>query len=416
MATLSPSTPDALKQIIDAAVADPQNIPGTSVAIANKNGDILFSYAAGQVGSETKTPVTVDNIYWIASCTKISGSIIAMQAVEKGLLDLDSADDVEKYCPELKNIPILKDVSKEGHVTLVPKTKRITLRMLLTHTAGFGYSFFNQNLANYSELFGIEELTSNSNCVSSPLSFEPGTKWEYGVGIDWACILVSRAEGASLNDLITKNIFEPAGVKDTTMRPDTELKSRLMAMNYRDPSGKLTERHQPMTASLSEDVVIREQSIDSAGAGIFSRPAEYVKVLAVLLNKGVAGQTGKRILKEESVKEMFTNQIPHWPDFGRQGIDAAIPHLTNPLPELFPQDGNPPQGWGLSLFLNLTESPSGRSAGSGFWCGLANLYYWIDITKGVTGMVCTQILPFADMKVLTLFGEVEATVYKGLQQ
>jgi CubicO group peptidase (beta-lactamase class C family) len=416
MATLSSSTPDVLKQIIDAAVADPQNIPGTSVAIANKNGDVLFSYAAGQTGSETKTPVTVDNIYWIASCTKISGSIVAMQAVEKGLLDLDSADDVEKYCPELKNLPILKEVTKDGQVILVPKTKRITLRMLLTHTAGFGYSFFNRNLAKYNELFGIDELSGNANCVSLPLLFEPGSKWEYGVGVDWACVLISRAEGVSLNELVTKNIFEPAGVKDTTMRPDAELKSRLMHMNYRDPSGKLTERHHPMTASLSDDLVTREQGIDSAGAGIFSRPAEYVKVLAVLLNKGIAGQTGKRILKEESVKEMFTNQIPQWPDFARQGIDTAIPHLSNSLPQIYPQDGNPPQGWGLSAFLNLTESASGRSAGSGFWCGLANLYYWVDINNGITGMVCTQILPFADLKVLTLFAEVETAVYRGLQQ
>lgn len=418
MATLSASATQKLQAIIDNAVKNPQDIPGTAVAIANKNGEVLFSYAAGQIGSETPNePITTDSIFWIASCTKITGTIVALQAVDKGLLSLDSPDDVDKYCPELANIPILQSVSETEGVKLVPKTKRITLRMLLAHTAGFGYSFFNHNLKAYTKLFGIDDLSGNANSVSTPLSFEPGTSWEYGVGIDWACILVSRAEGVSLNNLITQNILKPAGITDTSMRPTEDMKSRLVHMNYRDPSGKLVEQNHLMTATLSNDPVVAAQSIESAGAGIFSKPTEYIKLLAILLNKGVAGQTGARILSEASVQEMFTNQLPDWPDFARAGIPAAEPTLTNPLPELFPQPGNPPQGWGLSWFLNIHEAEAtGRSAGSGFWCGLANLFYWVDPTKGITGMICSQILPFGDLKVMTLAGQVEATVYADLKR
>lgn len=416
MATLSASASEKLNALVDHAVVNPkEDIPGVSVAITNRKGEILYSYAAGQLGSETTEKVTTESLYWIASCTKISGSIVALQAVEKGLVSLDSTEDVDKFLPELRKVPILKSITEEGEVTLIPKTKKITLRMLLSHTAGFGYSFFNHNLAKYCDLFGIDELSGNANCVSLPLNFEPGTDWEYGVGIDWACVMVARAEGVPLNELVRKNIFEAAGVKDTTMRPDKDQKQRLMKMNYRSPDGKLSERKQPMTAILSDDPVVTSQSIDSAGAGIFSRPAEYVKVLAILLNKGVSEITGKRILSEESVKTVFTNQIPQWPDFGRKGILAATPELTNPIPELYPQSGNPPQGWGLSAFLNLEESAIGRSANSGFWCGIANLYYWIDPVKGVAGMVGSQILPFGDLKVLHLFGEIEATVYKNLE-
>lgn len=95
---------------------------------------------------------------------------------------------------------------------------------------------------------------------------------------------------------------------------------------------------------------------------------------------------------------MFTNQLPQMPNFGRQGIPAAKPDLTNPLPDLYPEGPDTPQGWGLTFMLtDLKGGSGGRGKGTGWWAGLANLYWWCDRERGVLGMVASQILPFAGM-------------------
>lgn len=112
---------------------------------------------------------------------------------------------------------------------------------------------------------------------------------------------------------------------------------------------------------------------------------------------------------------MFTNQVPNFPNYGRQGVPAAKPDLTNPLPDLYPVPDNAPQGWGLTFMLANSEA-TGRSKGTGHWAGLANIWWWCDREKGVAGIVASQVLPFGDAKVLGLWAGVEAEVYKGLAQ
>lgn len=139
---------------------------------------------------------------------------------------------------------------------------------------------------------------------------------------------------------------------------------------------------------------------------------DLIGVLAVLLNDGTCPTTGTQLLKKATVDEMFTNQIPKFPDFGRNGIPAAKPDLTNAIPEIYPVPGNGPQGWGLTFML--TGGATGRSSTTGFWAGLPNLWWWCDREKGVAGIVCTQILPFADAQVLGLWVRVESAVYAAL--
>jgi CubicO group peptidase (beta-lactamase class C family) len=136
------------------------------------------------------------------------------------------------------------------------------------------------------------------------------------------------------------------------------------------------------------------------------------EILATLLNDGISPTTGAQILQKATIDEMFRNQIPNFPNFGRQGILAAKPDLTNAIPEIYPVPGNEPQGWGLTFML--TGGATGRSAGTGFWAGLPNLWWWCDREKGVAGIVCTQVLPFADMKVLGLWVDIESKVYQAL--
>lgn len=138
-------------------------------------------------------------------------------------------------------------------------------------------------------------------------------------------------------------------------------------------------------------------------------------MLAVFLNDGTCPRTGAQILQKSTVEEMFSNQVPNFPNFGRQGVPAAKPDLTNPLPDLYPVADNAPQGWGLTFMLANSEA-TGRSKGTGHWAGLANIWWWCDREKGVAGIVASQILPFGDEKVMGLWAGVEAEVYKGLAQ
>ena len=131
---LSESTTANIRKTIDAVTADKNKIPGCVAVVVGKDGKIIFSHASGTKGVDTKEPMSLDTVFWIASCTKMIGGIAAMQLCEQGKLSLDDADMVEKFCPELKSIKILTNVDENGKAEFVDKKTRITLRMLLTHT------------------------------------------------------------------------------------------------------------------------------------------------------------------------------------------------------------------------------------------------------------------------------------------
>jgi len=134
---LSASASDGIRELMDETTADPNRIPGCVAVVVDKSGKTLFQHASGKRGAETKAPMTLDSVFWIASCTKMIGGIAAMQLVEQGKLGLDDADLVESYCPELKHVRILKSISEDGKAETVEKKNRITLRMLLIHTGTY---------------------------------------------------------------------------------------------------------------------------------------------------------------------------------------------------------------------------------------------------------------------------------------
>ena len=138
--TLSDSITADIRKTIDEATKDKSKIPGFVTAIVGRDGKPLLTHASGTKGCDSSEPVTLDTVFWIASCTKMIGGIAVMQLCEQGKLSLDDADIVEKLAPELKSVRILKSVDRNSRAQYVDKTKRITLRMLLTHTGeSFGY-------------------------------------------------------------------------------------------------------------------------------------------------------------------------------------------------------------------------------------------------------------------------------------
>ncbi|KAJ2904425.1 beta-lactamase/transpeptidase-like protein [Zalerion maritima] len=409
---LTQQTLDKLRGIVDAACADRHyGIPGTTVVVVDSDGNELFAHSAGKRGvSSSSGDVTLDSIYWIASCTKMLTGIACMQLVERGVLDLDDGDQLEGLCRELADLQVLKP---DG--SLERKKRKITLRMLLTHTSGFGYTFFNDALKQWSLPAGVDEFSGRLEDVVQPLLFQPGEGWQYGVGIDWAGIALERATGSSLNDYLQRNVFRPLGIENMSMFPSAEMKSRLAHMHTRRTDGSLVERDHLLRLPLVCSNEEASRCLNSGGAGMFAKPQEYCKILGVLLNDGKCPKTGTTILRKETVKEMCRNQISKFPQFGRQGIAAAKEDLTNAIPDIYPTPGNAPQGWGLTFMLS-NASATGRSSSTFMWAGLANCWWWADPEKGIAGMVCTQILPFADAKVLGLWSQVETEVYSALEK
>lgn len=184
----------ALRVSLDDACADQeQGLPGVVGVVVGKDGKELFAHAAGKRGYGSAEAMSLDTIFWIASCTKLITGIACMQLVEHGRLSLDNAEQVETLCPELKDLKVLQS---DG--SLVGKKRGITLRMLLSHTcwcphtplmqmtlishsAGFGYTFFHEGLRDHSKPIGYDEFSGHLKDLIQPLVHQPGEGWQYGV-------------------------------------------------------------------------------------------------------------------------------------------------------------------------------------------------------------------------------------------
>lgn len=174
---LPQQTIDTLRSTVEAACADQQTgLPGAAVVVVGKDGKELFAHAAGRRGLASSEGMSLNTTFWIASCTKAVTGIACMQLVEKGVLRLDDAEQIEGLCPELKTLKVLKEDR-----TLEDKKKGITLRMLLTHTSGLGYSFSVERLRDWNYPAGLDEFSCRMEDMVQPLLFQPGEGWEYSV-------------------------------------------------------------------------------------------------------------------------------------------------------------------------------------------------------------------------------------------
>lgn len=201
--SLSAETLSHLRDTVDKACLDPQkDIPGVTAVVINRDGKELFAHSAGKRGLVSKDPMTLDTLFWIASCTKMLTGLACMQLVEKRALQLDDGDSLENIVPELKEVQVLRE---DG--TCETKKKKITLRMLLTHTSGFGYTFLNERLRDWSFPAGANEFSGRiEDVISQPLLFQPGEGWEYGVSSQFfSSILKNPQDSASLQIFTVAN-------------------------------------------------------------------------------------------------------------------------------------------------------------------------------------------------------------------
>jgi CubicO group peptidase (beta-lactamase class C family) len=376
------------------AAAQSKAVPGV-VAIAMTRDGIIYEGAFGSRNLAQSNAMTPDTVAWIASMTKAVTATAAMQLVEQGRLSLDVP--VTRWVPDLSRAQVLEGWDENGQPRLRAPRRAITLRHLLTHTAGFGYDLWDGNLVRYQQLRDIPGVGSCKNiALTTPLLFDPGERWEYGINIDWAGKAVEAVSGVPLGVYLKDNVFDPLGMTSTAFKITPDMRTRLAKIHAHAADGS----YAPIDFELPQ-----EPEFEMGGGGLYSTAGDYARFVRMFLNGGRGN--GSQVLKPQTVALMSRNAMG---DIRVTMLKTEMPGLTNDA-EFFP---GMPKSWGLSFMINEEPAPTGRPAGSLAWAGLANTYFWIDQKSGVAGVYLTQVLPFADRDALPLFYAFEKTVYQSL--
>ncbi|BEJ17801.1 hypothetical protein CspHIS471_0700690 [Cutaneotrichosporon sp. HIS471] len=382
--------------------------PALFVGVASKDEVLYFNCAGDKVLNEPdKGQVNEDTIIEMWSMTKLVTSLACLQLKERGLVSYDDPALIERLLPDLCAQPIL--LGYDGDTPkYTPRTEPITLRRLLTHTVGQAYGNRAQ-LRWEKENVAIPWKSPGSTIESfiTPLNIQPGSSFVYGLGIDWAGILLERITGLTLDEYFRKHIWEPIGVKSMTFFPTPEIKARLMQMCTRTREGELvhTRKLRPVKDMVPED--IKQQA---GGGGLLGTAREYITFLqAVLRCKEEDG-----LVSRAGFRELFTDSLPR---------DQAERDCHKALGAFLKFRGYPEEqytsggavGYSPGLCLNLANSVNGRKAGSGFWFGAARSEYWIDPASGLIGICVTQLMNDYETIWSDVYSSYERTVYDAVE-
>lgn len=356
-----------------------------AVGMAASADKILYSGAFG-VRDSSGAPVTADSIFAIASMTKAITTTAALQLVEQGKVKLD--EPVSKHLPTLANLQVLDGFDADGKPRLRPARTPVTLKHLLTHTSGICYDTWDANMFRYTKSVGSPPP------AVPPLMFEPGTRWQYGMGVDWAGRLVEAISGVSLEQYFQTNICGPLEMRDTSYLLPASKFERLVSTYDRQPDGSLKQSPRTPPSAPKEF---------NGGGGLYSTTGDYTRFMQMILHKG-RGVNGARILQSKTVESMEINQI------GAATAGKMKTQRPENSSDVDMQPGSS-EKWGLGFLINTTPYAGGRSAGSLAWAGIFNTFYWIDPKRSLCAVLMMQFLPFVDREAIGLLGEFERAVY-----
>jgi methyl acetate hydrolase len=374
------SRADGIGDVLQAGIAR-RKIP-CAVGMVASGTKTLYSGAFG-VRDDGGTPVKVDSIFGIASMTKAITTVAAMQLVEQGKVKLD--EPAGKYLPQLAKLDVLESFDAQGKPVLRPAKTPVTLKHLLTHTSGFCYDMWDEKMSRYTKV-------AADSPVVGPLMFEPGARWQYGQGLDWAGRLVEAVSGMSLEDYFQAKICRPLEMADTSYILPPAKFDRMVQRWNRDKGPELqpTPRVQPQPPKAY-----------NGGGGLYSTAADYVKFMQMILAKG------RGILRPATVASMEVNQIG---PLTAGKMKTSNPSLSSDV------DIQPgfPEKWGLGFLINTTAYTGGRAAGSLAWAGLYNTFYWIDPKNNLCAVILMQFLPFVDREAVGMLNDFEHAVYASI--
>ena len=348
----------------------------------------IWSGAFGKRDAASDVEVATGSIFGIASMTKAITSTAALRLVEAGKVQLD--EPVARHLPKLGGLNVLRGFDQRtGKPILRPAGKPVTLRHLLTHTSGLVYDTWDGNLFRY-----LKQAGPVPPGEVPPLMFEPGTRWQYGTGVDWAGRLVEAVSGQNLEQYFQRNILEPLGMKDTSYILPPEKFDRLVSAKRRHSDGSFTEepRRQPDPPKSF-----------NGGGGLYSTVGDYTRFMQMILRRGRAAD-GARILDAQTVEIMTANQI------GRLSAGKMKSFRPESSADVQFHPGST-DGFGLGFLINATPYQGGRSAGSLAWAGIDNTFFWIDPKRALCAVLMMQFLPFVDPAAMGVLNDFEHAVY-----
>ena len=354
---------------LDAFILDEikaNRIAGAEVYIHHK-GEAVWHKALGKSNSEGPEALKKNSLYYIQSMTKPIISTAIMQLVEQGKINLN--DSIEKYLPEAANLRVTTAPNQGRSGATVAREKAITIKHLLTHTAGFshglGESKLDQELFKrlYNETLdykGHEDLESRiAALLQFPLIGQPGEQWYYSASLDLLALILQRVSKQAIPDYLKTQLFDPLGMKDTGYNLTPSQAERVMPLHSFDAEGNFV---------LSEQQVPTQGNTVYGGThGLFSTVEDYAKFCQIFLNKGKSN--GKQILKEETVNLMLTNSVGNL-----MGESRGF-------------------GLGFGVLYATEKDPSPAANGQFYWGGYFSTHFFVDPTEKIIALFMTQRLP-----------------------
>ncbi len=346
---------------------DRKKLAGAIVAVA-RNGRLAFLECYGKSDLESGRPMTPDTIFRIYSMSKGITSAAILMLAEEGTLAVD--DPASKLVPELKDVKVLMAEGARA------PSRPPTIKDLLLHTAGYSYGGGARPADKVyatikpMEAKGMDEFAAR--LASLPLGFDPGKDWVYSISIDILGLIVQRASGRPLGRFLEERIFKPLGMTDTGFSVPPEKLGRFAANYQREKDGlKLLDA--PATSKY-----LQPPALESGGGGLVSTAHDFLRFMLMIEAGGTLD--GVRILREESVKLMTTNQLP--PEafpiyFGKQ-----VRHGT---------------GFGLGFNVRTQDTawdPQARVGEYG-WGGAASTHYWTSPKDRLVVVTLEQTMPYS---------------------
>jgi CubicO group peptidase (beta-lactamase class C family) len=365
----------AMKRYIDR-----KEVPGVVTMVARR-GRIVHLEAAGYRDAEAATPMTTDTIFRVASMTKPITSVAVMMLFEEGHFLL--SDPISKWLPEFANMKVVQIPTGDERIgapyKTVPATRPITIRHLLTHTAGLPNSYRGFTQSEFAKAAARENANETmadviARVAKLPLNFHPGDAWEYGPATDVLGRLVEVISGQTLDEFFRKRIFEPLGMKDTHFYLPQSKLTRFAAMYQPDANNKI----KLVEAATRQSRWVREPHVYFPGAGgLVSTVADYVRFHQMMLNGGELN--GMRLLGRKTVELMTANHIGELPVW-----------LTGPGYGF---------GLGYSVVKDVGATGQPGSTGNYGWGGAFCTYFWVDPVEEVIGIVMTQVRPYTHLNI-----------------
>jgi len=347
-------------------LVDDKRLAGVVTLLARK-GKVVHFTAHGRKDLGLPDPLTKDSIFRIYSMTKPVTGVAMLMLYEEGKWRLD--DPVARYIPEFAKLVVYVGDNPDGTPKTEPARRSMTMRELMTHTAGLAYGLVGAHpvdklFLKANVLDPAEPLqTMIAKIAGLPLLAQPGTRWSYSSAVDVQGYLVEKLSGMSFAQFLDTRLFTPLGMKDTAFHLPAAKLGRVARMHREDDRGALVPSDRE-----SDPTVVPKAAF--GGHGLYSTATDYARFAQMLLDGGELG--GVRILAPRTVEMFRTNHV-----------------LAEPLKTM--RQG---QGWGLGPQVILDAAASGEpySDGSFHWWGIGGTWFWVDPVKEVVfvGMIQYQ--------------------------